>query len=104
MKYQNIGIAYFTNPALENEPFGKEVEGIMIGVAKQAPVRKVDTYKEVTIVEEMKPVNLPSLIFTDDVGKVIHLKIEGTQLNGITIEKVMETVKAIDRYNKTGQA
>ena len=34
-QYENIGIAYFTNPALQNEPFGKEVEGIMISVGKQ---------------------------------------------------------------------
>ena len=30
----NIGIAYFTNPAMENEPFGKEVEGIMLSVGR----------------------------------------------------------------------
>ena len=29
----------------------------MISVAKQVPVRKVDTYKEVTIVEALKPEN-----------------------------------------------
>tara|TARA_R110000737_G_scaffold45733_1_gene65761 strand:+ start:13 stop:324 length:312 start_codon:yes stop_codon:yes gene_type:complete len=102
---ENIGIAYFTNPALENEPFGKEIEGIMssIGRSGKVPVRKVDTYKEVTIVEEMKPENLPSIIFTDNAGKIQHLRIEGAQLQGITVDKVMETLAAIDRYNKTGK-
>ena len=97
--YQNIGIAYFTNPALQNEPFGKEVEGIMISVAKQIPVRKVDTYKEVTIVEALKPENLPSLIFTNDQGNKTYLKIEGTQLNGISVEKVIQTVESIHNQN-----
>ena len=103
---ENIGIAYFTNPAMENEPFGKEVEGIMLSVGRsgKVPVRKVDTYKEVTIVEEMKPTNIPSLIFTDSSGQIQHLKLEGQQLSGITLAKVLETVEAIDRYNKTGKA
>ena len=104
MKYQNIGIAYFTNPALENEPFGKEIEGIMTSVARQVPVRKVDTYKEVTIVESMKPQNIPSIIFTNSAGDLEHLRLEGSQLTGITVAKVMETVDAINRYNKTGKA
>ena len=98
-KFKNIGIAYFTNPALQNEPFGKEVEGVMIGVAKQIPVRKVDTYKEVTIVEALKPENLPSLIFTNDQGTITHLKIEGTQLEGITVAKVIQTVESIFKQN-----
>ena len=103
---ENIGIAYFTNPALENEPFGKMVEGIMtaVGLSGKVPVRKVDTYKEVSIVEAMKPQNLPSIIFTNSAGDLEHLRIEGSQLSGITVEKVMETVEAIDRYNKTGKA
>jgi hypothetical protein len=103
---ENIGIAYFTNPALENEPFGKMIEGIMtsIGMSGKVPVRKVDTYKEVSIVEAMKPQNLPSIIFTNSAGDLEHLRIEGSQLSGITVEKVMETVEAIDRYNKTGKA
>jgi hypothetical protein len=101
MNYQNIGIAYFTNPAIENEPFGKEVDGIMTSVARQLPVRKINTYSEVSIVEEMKPTNLPSIIFTDNSGKTQHLKIEGQQLSGITLAKVLETVGAIDKYNKT---
>jgi|TARA_R110000796_G_scaffold182063_1_gene298609 hypothetical protein len=100
----NIGIAYFTNPALENEPFGKEIEGIMTSVARQVPVRKVDTYKEVTIVESMKPQNIPSIIFTNSAGDLEHLRLEGSQLTGITVAKVMETVDAINRYNKTGKA
>ena len=100
----NIGIAYFTNQALENEPFGKEIEGIMTSVARQVPVRKVDTYKEVTIVESMKPQNIPSIIFTNSAGDLEHLRLEGSQLTGITVAKVMETVDAIDRYNKTGKA
>ena len=98
-KFKDIGIAYFTNPALQNEPFGKEVEGIMISVAKQIPVRKVDTYKEVTIVEALKPENLPSLIFTNDQGNKTYLKIEGTQLNGISVEKVIQTVESIHNPN-----
>tara|TARA_R110002060_G_scaffold73590_1_gene82562 strand:- start:713 stop:1030 length:318 start_codon:yes stop_codon:yes gene_type:complete len=99
-QYENIGIAYFTNPALQNEPFGKEVEGIMISVGKQIPVRKIDTYKEVSMVEEMKPQNLPSLVFTDHSGTERHIYIEGEGLRGITVEKVMDQVAAIDRYNK----
>jgi len=102
--YKDIGIAYFTNPALENEPFGKEVDGIMTSVARQIPVRKVDTYKDVTMVETMKPQNLPSLVFTNSAGDLEHIRLEGMQLSGITVEKVMETVEAIDRYNKTGKA
>ena len=98
-KFKDIGIAYYTNPALQNEPFGKEVEGIMISVAKQIPVRKVDTYKEVTIVEALKPENLPSLIFTNDQGNKTYLKIEGTQLNGISVEKVIQTVESIHNQN-----
>ena len=103
---ENIGIAYFTNPAMENEPFGKEVEGIMLSVGRsgKVPVRKVDTYKEVTIVETMKPQNIPSIIFTNSAGDLEHLRLEGAQLQGITLAKVMETVEAIDRYNKTGKA
>ena len=103
---ENRGIAYFTNPAIENEPFGKEIEGIMssVGRSGKVPVRKVDTYKEVSIVEAMKPQNIPSIIFTDSSGQLEHLRLEGSQLQGITVDKVMETVTAIDRYNKTGKA
>ena len=103
---ENIGIAYFTNPAVENEPFGKEVEGIMssVGRSGKVPVRKVDTYKEVTIVEEMKPQNVPCIIFTDHSGKLEHMRLDGAQLQGITVAKVMETLEAIDRYNKTGKS
>ena len=101
--YPNIGIAYFTNPAIENEPFGKEVNGIMTSVAKQSTVRKINSDYEVTIVEEMKPQMLPSVIFTDNSGKLEHLRLEGKQLADITVEKVMETLRAIDRFNKTGK-
>ena len=102
---ENIGIAYFTNPAIENEPFGKEIEGIMLSVGRsgKVPVRKIDTYKEVTIVEAMKPQNVPSIIFTNSAGDLEHLRLEGAQLQGITLAKVIETVEAIDRYNKTGK-
>ena len=98
--YKDIGIAYFTNAAMENEPFGKEVDGIMTSVARKVPVRKVDTYSEVSIVEAMKPQNLPSIIFTNNAGDLEHMRVEGTQLQGISVEKVMETVSAIDRFNK----
>ena len=103
---ENIGIAYFTNPAIENEPFGKEVEGIMLSVGRlgKVPVRKVDTYKEVSIVEAMKPQNVPCIIFTNTAGDLEHMRLEGTQLQGITVAKVMETAEAINRYNKTGKA
>ncbi len=101
---ENIGIAYFTNAAMENEPFGKEVEGIMTSVARKVPVRKVDINTEVTIVEAMKPQNIPCIIFTNSAGDLEHMRVEGTQLQGISVEKVMETVTAIDRYNKTGKA
>ena len=97
---ENIGIAYFTNAAMENEPFGKEVEGIMTSVARKVPVRKVDTNTEVTIVEAMKPQNIPCIIFTNSAGDLEHMRVEGTQLQGISVEKVMETVSAIDRFNK----
>ena len=89
MENKNIGIAYFTNPAMENESFGKEVNGIMTSVARQTPVRKINTETEVTIVEELKPQQTPSIIFTDALGKLEHLRIE--------------TVEAIDRFNKTGK-
>ena len=101
---ENIGIAYFTNTAMENEPFGKEVNGIMTSVARQTSVRKVNTETEVTIVEKMKPLQVPSIIFTDTSGKLEHLRLEGSQLQGITVAKVLETVAAIDRFNKTGKA
>ena len=101
---ENIGIAYFTNPAMENEPFGKEVDGVMTTVARQIPVRKVDTQKEVTIVEKMQPQNVPCIIFTNNQGDLEHMRLDGNQLNGITVAKVMETVKAIDRYNRTGKS
>ena len=94
-----VGIAYFTNPAMENEPFGKEVNGIMTSVARQTTVRKVNTETEVTIVEEMKPQQIPSIIFTDGSGKLEHLRIEGVKLQGITVAKVMETVNAIKEWN-----
>ena len=98
-KFKDIGIAYFTNPPILNEPFGKEVDGIMVSVAKQIPVRKVDTYKEVTIVEALKPENVPSLIFTNDQGTKTYLKIEGVQLSGITVDKVLQTVESINSQN-----
>ena len=101
--YKDIGIAYFTNAAMENEPFGKEVDGIMTSVARKVPVRKVETYSEVSIVEAMKPQNLPSIIFTNNAGDLEHMRVEGVNLAGVTVEKVMETVEAIDRYNKTGK-
>ncbi len=97
---ENIGIAYFTNAAMENEPFGKEVDGIMTSVARKVPVRKVNTEEEVTIVEAMKPQFVPAIIFTNSNGDLEHLRLEGAQLQGITVEKVMETVSAIDRFNK----
>ena len=82
------------------------IEGIMtsVGLSGKVPVRKIDTYKEVTIVEKMQPQNLPSIIFTNSAGDLEHLRLEGMQLSGITVNKVMETVEAIDRYNKTGKA
>ena len=59
---ENIGIAYFTNPALENEPFGKMVEGIMtsVGLSGKVPVRKIDTYKEGRVLLIDKPLNWTS--------------------------------------------
>ena len=47
---------------------------------------------------------IPSIIFTNTAGDLEHIRIEGNQLSGITVAKVMETVEAIDRYNKTGKA
>ena len=104
-KYENIGIAYFTNPHMENESYGKEVDGIMTSVARQIPVRKIDTNTEVTIVEKLQPQNVPCIIFTNTAGDLEHMRLDGNiQLQGITVAKVMETVEAIDRYNKTGKA
>ena len=97
---QNVGIAYFTTPSVEIEPLGKIVEGVMVQVARQTPVRKVNSDYEVTIVEELKPELIPSLIFTDSSGKVQHLRVEGNQLSSITVEGVMNIVKDINDYNK----
>ena len=100
-KYENIGIAYFTNAAMEIEPVGKIVEGVMTSVARQIPVRKVDINSEVSIVEAMKPQNIPCIIFTNNAGDLEHMRLDGgIQLQGITVDKVMETVAAIDRYNR----
>ena len=76
----------------------------MTTVARQIPVRKVDTQKEVTIVEKMQPQNVPCIIFTNNQGDLEHMRLDGNQLSGITVAKVMETVKAIDRYNRTGKS
>ena len=62
----------------------------MTSVARQIPVRKIDTYKDVTMVETMKPQNLPSLVFTNLEGTERHIYIEGVGLQGITVEKVMD--------------
>ena len=101
MKNQNIGICYFTNPGIEGDPFGKEVDGIMTSLARELPIRKVNADYEVTIVEELKPQNLPSVIFTDDSGKLEHIRIEGAKLQGVTLAKLKETYNAIVEYNKT---
>ncbi len=52
------------------------------------------------MVETMKPQNLPSLVFTNLEGTERHIYIEGVGLQGITVEKVMDQVKAIDRHNR----
>ena len=102
--YQNIGIAYFTNKAMEIEPIGKIVEGVMTTVANRVPVRKVDINSEVTIVEKLKPQNVPCIIFTNNAGDLEHMRLDGgIQLQGITVEKIMETVAAIDRFNRGGK-
>ena len=98
---QNVGIAYFTTPSVEIEPLGKIVEGVMVQVARQTPVRKVNSDYEVTIVEELKPQNLPSVIFTDNSGKIEHIRIEGAKLQGATVAKLKETYNAIIEFNKT---
>ena len=74
-----------------------------VGLSGKVPVRKVDITKELTIVEAMKPQNIPSIIFTNSAGDLEHLRLEGVQLRGITVAKVIETVEAIDRFNKTGK-
>ena len=48
-------------------------------------------------------INIPSIIFTNSQGDLEHLRLEGVQLQGITVAKVIETVEAIDRFNKTGK-
>ena len=101
MKNNNIGIAYFTNPGIEGDAFGKEVDGIMTSLARELPVRKINSDYEVTIVEQLKPQNLPSVIFTDNSGKLEHIRIEGIKLQGATVAKLKETYNAIREYNKT---
>tara|TARA_R110000803_G_scaffold112974_1_gene181394 strand:- start:132 stop:452 length:321 start_codon:yes stop_codon:yes gene_type:complete len=97
--YENIGIMYFTTPAMENEPIGKTVEGVMIQVGKQIPVRKVNSEYEPSLVEKMKPTSVPSIIFTDNSGKVEHLRVEGNVLSTISLDGVMGIVKDIAHYN-----
>lgn len=98
--YENIGIVYFTNPAMENEPLGKTVEGAMIQVGKEIPVRKVNSEYEPSIVDELKPTSIPSLIFTDGSGKIQHFRVEGNVLSTISVSGVMGIVKDIAHYNK----
>jgi hypothetical protein len=98
--YENIGIMYFTNPAMENEPLGKIVDGVMIQVGKQVPVRKVNTEYEPTVVEKLKPTSVPALIFTDNLGKIQHLRVEGNVLSTISVDGVMNIVKDIAHYNE----
>ena len=100
-KGTNVGIAYFTNPAVEIESGGRIVNGIMTDIAKSVNCRKVNSDYEVTIVEKLKPQTLPSLIFTDSSGELEHLRIEGNGLTGITVEKVLNIVKDIVHYTKT---
>jgi len=103
MKYanKNVGIHYFTNPAMENEPLGKIVDGVMIQVAREVPTKKINTEYEATIVAEMGATSVPSLFFTDTTGKVKHLYVDGSQMNSITIEGVLKIVDDIINFNKT---
>jgi hypothetical protein len=103
MKYsnQNVGIAYFTNPAAEIEGVGKTIDGIMTSVAREVPVRKVNTDYESTIVEKMKPTVTPSLIFTNDAGDLEHIRIEGNKLAGATVQEILKVVGDIIEWNKS---
>ena len=103
MKYanKNVGILYFTNPASEAEDMGKIVDGVMRTVGRDVPVRKVNTDYEVSVVEQSKPKFTPSIIFTDNSGKLEHIRVEGAKLKDISVDGVLGIVKDIINYNKS---
>jgi len=103
MKYANkdVAIHYFTNPAMENEPIGKVVEGCMNQVARVVPTRKVNTEYEADYTNEMGATEVPSIMFTDTSGKVKHLYVGGNQMNTISLEGVTKILDDIINFNKT---
>ena len=80
MKYANkdVAIHYFTNPAMENEPLGKIVDGVMHQVARE----------------------VPSVIFTDTSGNTKHLYVGGSQMGSISLEGVTKILDDIIHYNQ----
>tara|TARA_B110000977_G_scaffold175121_1_gene229612 strand:- start:514 stop:837 length:324 start_codon:yes stop_codon:yes gene_type:complete len=104
MKYknQNVAIHYFTNPAMENEPLGKIVDGVMHQVAREVPTRKVNTEYEADYSQKMGATEVPSIIFTDATGDTKHLYVGGNEMGAITLEGVTKILDDIIDFNKNG--
>lgn len=104
MKYanKNVAIHYFTNPAMENEPLGKVVEGCMNQVARVVPTRKVNTEYEADYTHKMGATEVPSIIFTDTAGTTKHLYVGGNQMGAITLEGVTKILDDIINFNENG--
>ena len=104
MKYanKNVAIHYFTNPAMENEPLGKVVDGIMHQVATLVPTRKVNTEYEADYTNKMGATEVPSVIFTDTSGTKTHLYVGGNQMGAITLEGVTKILDDIINFNEKG--
>jgi len=104
MKYanKNVAIHYFTNPAMENEPLGKIVEGAMNQIAREVPVRKVNVDYEADHAAKMNATDIPSILFTDASGDTRHLYVGGNQMAEITKKGVLDIVEDILTYYKQG--
>ena len=102
MKYANkdVAIHYFTNPAMENEPLGKVVDGIMHQVATLVPTRKINTEYEADYTNKMGATEVPSVIFTDTSGNTKHLYVGGSQMGSISLEGVTKILDDIIHYNQ----
>jgi|TARA_B100001094_G_scaffold254634_1_gene253420 hypothetical protein len=101
MKYANkdVAIHYFTNPAMENEPLGKIVDGVMHQVARVVPTRKVNTEYEADYTHKMGAKEVPSIIFTDTSGTKTHLYVGGNQMSTISLEGVTKILDDIINFN-----
>jgi len=104
MKYanKNVAIHYFTNPAMENEPLGKIVDGVMHQVAREVPTRKVNTEYEADYTHKMGAKEVPSIMFTDTSGTKTHLYVGGNQMGAITLEGVTKILDDIINFNEKG--